>query len=110
MKIVLAYSGGLDTSVLLSWIKEKYNAEMIAFCADIGQEDIERVIGLPVWGVLPSDYRKVLLAANAGRPLVSDNHSRLAASVVQLARQLAGLGSDKTEKAKTKSKGGFFSL
>jgi argininosuccinate synthase len=39
MKIVLAYSGGLDTSVLLSWIKEKYNAEMIAFCADIGQED-----------------------------------------------------------------------
>ena len=39
MKIVLAYSGGLDTSVLLSWIKEKYQAEMIAFCADIGQEE-----------------------------------------------------------------------
>src|SRR5467141_3961209 len=39
MKIVLAYSGGLDTSVLLSWIKEKYNAEMIAFCADVGQEE-----------------------------------------------------------------------
>src|SRR5258705_4309308 len=39
MKIVLAYSGGLDTSVLLSWIKENYNAEMIAFCADIGQEE-----------------------------------------------------------------------
>jgi argininosuccinate synthase len=39
MKIVLAYSGGLDTSVLLSWIKEKYDAEMVAFCADIGQEE-----------------------------------------------------------------------
>ena len=40
MKIVLAYSGGLDTSVLLSWIKETYNnAEMIAFCANIGQEE-----------------------------------------------------------------------
>ena len=39
MKIVLAYSGGLDTSVLLSWIKDKYQAEMIAFCADVGQED-----------------------------------------------------------------------
>src|SRR6187431_371018 len=38
-KIVLAYSGGLDTSVLLSWIKETYDAEMIAFCANIGQED-----------------------------------------------------------------------
>ena len=39
MKIVLAYSGGLDTSVLLSWIKENYDAEMIAFCANIGQEE-----------------------------------------------------------------------
>ena len=39
MKIVLAYSGGLDTSVLLSWIKENYQAEMIAFCANIGQEE-----------------------------------------------------------------------
>ncbi len=38
-KIVLAYSGGLDTSVLLSWIKEKHNAEMICFCANIGQEE-----------------------------------------------------------------------
>src|ERR1700749_385295 len=39
MKIVLAYSGGLDASVLLSWIKEKYDAEMIAFCANVRQED-----------------------------------------------------------------------
>ncbi len=39
MKIVLAYSGGLDTSVLLAWLKETYQAEMIAFCADVGQED-----------------------------------------------------------------------
>jgi argininosuccinate synthase len=39
MKIVLAYSGGLDTTVLLSWMKEKYGAEMIAFCANIGQEE-----------------------------------------------------------------------
>ena len=39
MKIVLAYSGGLDTSVLLTWLKNKFNAEIIAFCADIGQEE-----------------------------------------------------------------------
>lgn len=39
MKIVLAYSGGLDTSVILAWLKEKYNAEVIAFCANIGQEE-----------------------------------------------------------------------
>ena len=39
MKIVLAYSGGLDTSVILLWIKERYDAEVIAFCANIGQEE-----------------------------------------------------------------------
>jgi argininosuccinate synthase len=39
MKIVLAYSGGLDTSVLLAWLKETYKAEVIAFCADVGQEE-----------------------------------------------------------------------
>jgi argininosuccinate synthase len=38
-KIVLAYSGGLDTSVLMSWLKETYDAEIIAFCADIGQDE-----------------------------------------------------------------------
>ena len=36
-KIVLAYSGGLDTSVILTWLKETYGAEVIAFCADVGQ-------------------------------------------------------------------------
>lgn len=36
-KIVLAYSGGLDTSVIIKWLKEKYSAEIIAFAADVGQ-------------------------------------------------------------------------
>lgn len=36
-KIVLAYSGGLDTSVAIKWLKETYSAEVIAFCADLGQ-------------------------------------------------------------------------
>jgi argininosuccinate synthase len=36
-KIVLAYSGGLDTSVILRWLVETYDAEVIAFCADLGQ-------------------------------------------------------------------------
>ena len=39
MKIVLAYSGGLDTSVILRWLKENYQAKIIAFCADVGQEE-----------------------------------------------------------------------
>ena len=41
-KVVLAYSGGLDTSVILKWLKEKYNCEVITFTADIGQgEELE---------------------------------------------------------------------
>jgi argininosuccinate synthase len=38
-KVVLAYSGGLDTSVIVPWLKEHYNCEVITFTADLGQED-----------------------------------------------------------------------
>ena len=37
-KIVLAYSGGLDTSIILKWLQENYHAEVIAYTANIGQE------------------------------------------------------------------------
>ena len=37
-KIVLAYSGGLDTSIILKWLQENYNAEVICYTADVGQE------------------------------------------------------------------------
>lgn len=39
MKIVLAYSGGLDTSVIVKWLKETYDAEIVTFAADVGQEE-----------------------------------------------------------------------
>jgi len=60
MKIVLAYSGGLDTSVILRWLKENYQAELIAFCADIGQE--EELDGL----------EKKALTSGASKCLVED--------------------------------------
>ncbi len=45
-KIILAYSGGLDTSVILRWLIEKYKAEVVAFVADLGQgEDLEEARG-----------------------------------------------------------------
>jgi argininosuccinate synthase len=45
-KIVLAYSGGLDTSVILGWLRKEYEAEVVAYCADVGQgEDLEPVRG-----------------------------------------------------------------
>ncbi|MFM8409445.1 MAG: argininosuccinate synthase [Alphaproteobacteria bacterium] len=45
-KIVLAYSGGLDTSVILGWLRQEYGAEVIAYCADVGQgEELDPVDG-----------------------------------------------------------------
>jgi len=42
MKVVLAYSGGLDTSVILAWLREEYDAEVVAYTADVGQgEEVE---------------------------------------------------------------------
>ena len=96
MKIVLAYSGGLDTSVALKWLQEKYSAEVIAFCANIGQyEDIKEIenkaIKTGASKVYMEDLRdeflrnyafkalkanavyegKYLLAAPLGRPLIA---------------------------------------
>src|SRR6516164_8261536 len=43
-KVILAYSGGLDTSVMVPWIGEKYNMDVVTFTVDLGQgEDIERI-------------------------------------------------------------------
>jgi argininosuccinate synthase len=43
-KVVLAYSGGLDTSVAIKWLKEEYDTQVIAFCADLGQnEDLKTI-------------------------------------------------------------------
>ena len=44
-RIVLAYSGGLDTSIILKWLQENYKAEVIAYTADIGQKiDRKKII------------------------------------------------------------------
>ena len=44
-RVCLAYSGGLDTSVILRWLIEAYGCEVVAYCADVGQE--EELSGLP---------------------------------------------------------------
>jgi pilus assembly protein CpaE len=70
----------------LSLVVTRYDAR-----AEIGQDDIERVVGLPVWAMLPSDYRLAISAANVGRPLVIDNKTRLPMVLRQLAQQLRGV-------------------
>ena len=59
-KIVLAYSGGLDTSVILPWLREKYRCEVVAFAAELGQ-------GSELKGI-----RKKALASGACKCIVSD--------------------------------------
>ncbi len=44
-KVVLAYSGGLDTSIIIPWLNENYGCEVIAMVADVGQgDDMEAVV------------------------------------------------------------------
>ena len=44
-KVVLAYSGGLDTSIIIPWLKENYNCDVVAMIADVGQgDDIDAVV------------------------------------------------------------------
>ncbi len=56
--------------------------------AEIGRADVERVMGGPVADVFPSNYRVALEALNRGRPVVLDNHSKLASSYATFARSL----------------------
>jgi pilus assembly protein CpaE len=73
--------------------------------SEIGRKDVERVMGGPIAYTFPSDYRTSVTALNKGEPLVLQNHTRLAASFEDVARDLAGLGPAARETAKS---GGFF--
>ncbi|MCL2330471.1 MAG: argininosuccinate synthase [Phycisphaerae bacterium] len=102
-KIVLAYSGGLDTSVILPWLKEKYGCEVIAFAAELGQGDELKAIEKKalasgaskcivkdlrkefveefVWPLLKSGAvyeRKYLLGTSIARPLIAKEQVRVA--------------------------------
>src|SRR4029077_6918431 len=57
-RIVLAYSGGLDPSVLLRWLVDTYQAEVVAFCADLGQA--EELDGLDAKGPAPGAVKCVV--------------------------------------------------
>jgi pilus assembly protein CpaE len=62
--------------------------------AEIGRKEFERIMGGPVAQLFPSDYRLALNALNVGRPLVLDNHNKLAASFESFTRDLAPVDSE----------------
>ena len=71
--------------------------------AEIGQRDIEKAVGGTIAHQFPSDYRRALTAMHKGRPLALDNHNQLSASLTALARELAGVTENKSER----TTGGF---
>jgi argininosuccinate synthase len=102
-KVVLAYSGGLDTSVIVPWLRENYDCEVVCFCADVGQG--EELSGLPAKATasgaskcviqdlrdeFASDYlfkllrssaiyeRKYLLGTSVARPLIAKHQVQVA--------------------------------
>jgi pilus assembly protein CpaE len=74
--------------------------------SEIGQDDVERTIGVPVKHTFPSDYRLALKALNQGRPIALDNHNALSGSVQKFARELAGVA--ETPRDKPGAGGGLF--
>ena len=102
-KVVLAYSGGLDTSIILKWLQETYRAEVVTFTADLGQgEELEParrkalMLGIKPENIFVEDLREefvrdyvfpmfranalyegvYLLGTSIARPLIARNRSR----------------------------------
>ena len=102
-RIVLAYSGGLDTSIILKWLQENYNAEVICYTADIGQEinrkkiinnakkfGVKKIIIKDLKNLFVKDYVFPMIRGNAiyegvyllgtsiARPLIAKDQIRIA--------------------------------
>jgi pilus assembly protein CpaE len=93
-------------------LRQRYGRERIAVVisrfdqqSEIGQSDVERVLGSPVAYTFPSNYRLALDALNAGRPIVLDNHNKLSSSLTGFARGLVESVND--EPAVSRRQAGF---
>ena len=105
-RIVLAYSGGLDTSIILKWLQENYKAEVICYTADVGQEiDRKKIISnakkFGVKNIIIKDLKDIfvkdyvfpmvrghaiyegvyLLGTSIARPLIAKDQIRVAKNI-----------------------------
>ena len=120
-KVVLAYSGGLDTSVMIPWLKHHYDCDVIAMCANLGQEDeldglVEKARKTGAANVYIEDLReefvtdyiyptlragaiyekKYLLGTSFGRPLIAKRQVEIAHAegATMVAHGATGKGND----------------
>jgi len=101
-----------SASRIAATLRQRYGRERVGIvlsrydkAADIAREDMAKVVGGPVSHMFPSDYRLAVEALNIGRPLVLENHSRLAGAYVEYARMLGDLPKLQREDEKS---GGLF--
>jgi pilus assembly protein CpaE len=87
-----------NASRIAAALRHRYGSDRITVMvnrvdahAEIGRDDVEKVVGVRVVHSVPSDYRTALRALNKGQPLALDNHNKLAASFRELAHDLAGV-------------------
>jgi Flp pilus assembly CpaE family ATPase len=92
---------------LLPGLVQRHSAERVVVAvarqdrqAEFQAEDLERTLGRPV-RMLPSDYRQALDCLNRGRPLVLENHSRLADEVTRFVRELTGAARNAAKPARS---------
>ena len=101
---------------MASALEQRYGKERVTVVitrfdpgAEIRQQDVERVVRRPVSYVFPNNYATALASLNNGRPLVLDNHTKLASALTSFASQLAGLPTQPAAREKEKS-GGLLSM
>ena len=108
-----------SASRMAAAMRQRYGKDRVAVVvsrydplAEIGQKEIERVIGGPVAQIFPSNYRLALGALNVGKPIVLDNHNQLASSFDAFARALLQPSSpaDRTRRSTKTGVLGAFSL
>jgi pilus assembly protein CpaE len=87
-----------SASRIAATLRQRYGRDRVGIVvsrydktSEIASEDVAKAVGGSVSHLFPSDYRLAVNALNVGRPLVLENHSRLAGSYVEFARELAGV-------------------
>ncbi len=91
-------------------LRERYGADQVQIVvnrydrdAEIPSQELERAVGAPISHRFPSNYRVAIAALNKGRPLVVDNHNKLAASFAAYGRALSGVVTEGDQGARTGS-------